>query len=351
MRRVSVRLGALLVGVGLLVPGGAGADASAEAPGEAAWPRLLVLPSARAEAVPGRVAKALERVARQVAGEAGYEVVPEAEARALAQRFLVPRPASAADLWRLGWAAGVRRVLQLRLGADGERYVVGWLLANLDGAPPVDGMLRAPADRVREALAEALAEALPPPERWDPQAHRRLAALARPMPRAVAGRGAATEQGLPPRRAERAAPKHPWGLAPTVAVGTRLDEQGGVLLFAGLRLDRVVVGGEVSRVALGLTVLYANLPGRAQRVDNVLAWADLSNELRPWTRVDAWLLFRLGLGWLPRNGAALRAGVGGHLPLSERWSLVAEPATLSFWLLSPRLAVSWDPLLQLRWRW
>ncbi len=293
----------------------------------------------------------MERVARAVAGEAGYDVVPEAEARDVAQRFLVPHPASAADLWRLGWAAGVRRVLQLRVGADGERYVVGWLLANLDGAPPVEGMLRASAERLRAALHEALAEAIPPPERWDPAAHRRLAALARPMPLAVAGGGEATEQGLPPRRATEVAPKHPWGLAPTVAVGTRLDEQGGVLLFVGARLDRVVLGGESSRAALGLTVLYANLPGRTQRVDNVLAWADLSSELRPWTSAEAWLLFRLGFGWLPRNGALLRAGVGGHLPLSARWSVVLEPATLSFWLISPRLVVSWDPLVQLRWRW
>ncbi len=328
-----------------------GAPAPAEA--EPAWPLLLVAPAVAAEGVPIEVADAVEAALRRVALESGYEVLPSARLRRAAHRYLLPMPASEADLWRWGWAIGGHRVVQARITVVGQQYRIRWLLVSLDGSGAEEREVLGGPRALASILAQAFADALPPPDRWDASAARRFAARRLPWPRALASHAADSGEpaALPPRRRAISAPAHPWGTSTMISGGLRLDGPEGALWLAGVRLDRMLTGSERAAVLLGASLLYADLPGRRARARNLLGWLDVESRLRFSRFADPFLSVRLGIGYLPRNGPLVRIDGGVGWPIGERFEGVLLPAAVSFWLLPRAPAITWNPSGQLRWRW
>ncbi len=329
--------------------------ASLGAPGrveaDAPWPTLLVAPPAYGANVPPEVASAVETELRKAAADHGYEVPSATHTHRAARRYLLPMPASAADLWRWGWALGAQIVVQARIRAIGRAYRVRWTLVLLDGSGVEEGEVSAPPDTLRPTLAHTFAASLPPLERWRAEEAERLAASSRPFPLATRLEPPDAPAPLFPRRRATARMLHPWGASLVGAGGLRVEGPGGALWLTGARIDRTLSQGAQAAILLGATLQYANLPGRRNRAHNLLLCLDLESRLRFSSSNDAFLSLRMGLGYLPFNGPLIRLDGGMGWSLSERFEALLLPGALSFWFLPRAPAITWNPGVQLRWRW
>ncbi|MBC7171525.1 MAG: hypothetical protein H5U40_03815, partial [Polyangiaceae bacterium] len=97
----------------------------------------------------------------------GYLLAPSDEVREIRVRLHASVPASAADLWRIGYLSRADRVIAARVFADRGRYVVEVMVASLDGTGPFRAMATAGADDLHRVVAELVQQVLPPPSRWD----------------------------------------------------------------------------------------------------------------------------------------------------------------------------------------
>lgn len=285
---------------------------------------------------------------RTTAEALGYAVVSAEATVAAAQRLRMPYPPAPADLWRVTYVGEAHRGTFARVWAHQGQYVIEITVASLDGTGPFFARGTSGAQDLHEVVERLTREALPPPERFDREAHARVGEQAAAPPPATGPAPPGPAPGFPPQddpfadvpvsRPERRDVGRRFSLAVQTegAIGTSNDTFYNHLF--GVRLDY-----RVSReIILGVYGGYANLRGKNGRSSNLLMYAQLEDRIRISSRSDITVPLRFGLGYLPYNGPYVRLAAGLNVPLGERVELGFDILTPTFWVLPDRTAVSLD---------
>jgi len=288
---------------------------------------------------------------RRTAGEMGYSVLTRDETVAAAQRLRMPFPPTPADLWRVTYAASAQRGAFARVWAYAGRYVVEITVASIDGRGPFFARGTASAQQLTGEVDRLFRQALPPPAAGPGQASQpgQPAQPGQPgQPGATAtatgaSAAAATATGTQRRRHRRRRRINRFSAAvqTEAAFGASQDFFYNHLL--GARLDF-----HVSReVAFGAYAGYANLRGKDGRVSNILMYLQLEDRVRVSSGSDLRVPLRLGVGYLPYNGAVVRLAAGLSYPLSRSLEIVFDILTPTFWVLPDRTVVSLNLAVEL----
>lgn len=337
--------------------------ASSSGSSDAPQRRVIVIDAATygIDAVVGR--HATYRM-RQTAKDTGYAVLGPDETVRAAQRLEMPYPPAPADLWRVTWVAEAHRGAFARVWAHDGRYVIEITVASLDGRGPFFARGTSGSGDLHQVVARLLREAMPPPDRWDVEAAKRLsrrrerAAGERPPSRGAdeqAGDATGTSKPAPPppeREAPEPAPQEPegpmrhWDLAFQTegAIGT--SENIFYNHMAGARIGYRIT----RRILLGAYVGYANLRGENGRVHNMVMYAQLEHRVRISTANDLTIPLRFGAGYVPYNGPMLRLAAGLNIPIARRVELGFDLLSPTFWVLPSGTTVSLDVAAELVFR-
>ncbi len=270
------------------------------------------------------------------AQELGYLLAPTEQIREIRVRLRAASPPSPADLWRIGFLGGADRVVVARAYAEGGRYVVEVIVASLDGTGPFRATAYAGAQDLHQVVASLVRQVLAPPERWDAAAAAALRAQAT---------APGAPSGPPPVTAPLERSRHP-GRRWDVAVQTESAIGAGDTRFynhlLGARLDLRITRGFL----LGAYFGYANLRGRNDRANNLLAYLMLENRVEV-VGVDGLSVpLRGAVGYLPYNGPFVRIAAGVNYALNDRFELGADILAPTFWFTPDRRVVSFDLALE-----
>ncbi|MCU0672030.1 MAG: hypothetical protein MUE69_04460 [Myxococcota bacterium] len=286
---------------------------------------------------------------RLTAEEMGYVVVSPEATIAAAQRMRMPYPPGPADLWRVTYVARARRGAFARVWAHQGRYVFEISVASLDGTGPFFARGTSGADDLHQVVAELTRQAMPPTDRWDAEGYQRYATApaARPAPTTpptptvtpmVPGSRLVVE-----RRRRDNRPGRRFDLALQTEIGIGVDDQFVNALVGGRFGVRIT-----KTIAVGVTLQYANLRGRGERVSNILPMILVENRVRISRRLDLTVPLRFAIGYLPFNGPVVRFSAGLNLPVSSRVELQLDVLAPTFWILpNEQTAVSLNPALEL----
>lgn len=344
----------------------AATDASGEVPGDAAEaspdanvpvdpatdpaivPVALVIDAA-AYGVDPVVGQHVSQRMRLTAEEMGYVVVSPEATIAAAQRMRMPYPPGPADLWRVTYVARARRGAFARVWAHQGRYVFEISVASLDGTGPFFARGTSGADDLHQVVAELTRQAMPATDRWDAEGYQRYATApaARPAPTSPP---APTVTPMVPgsrlvveRRRRDNRPGRRFDLALQSEIGIGVDDQFVNALVGGRFGVRIT-----KTIAVGVTLQYANLRGRGERVSNFLPMLLVENRVRISRRLDLTVPLRFAIGYLPFNGPVVRLSAGLNLPVSSRVELQLDVLAPTFWILpNEQTAVSLNPALEL----
>jgi hypothetical protein len=286
---------------------------------------------------------------RLTAEEMGYVVVSPEATIAAAQRMRMPYPPGPADLWRVTYVARARRGAFARVWAHQGRYVFEISVASLDGTGPFFARGTSGAEDLHQVVAELTRQAMPATDRWDAEGYQRYATApaARPAPTTppaptVTPRVPGSRLVVERRRRDNR-PGRRFDLALQTEIGIGVDDQFVNALVGGRFGVRIT-----KTIAVGVTLQYANLRGRGERVSNFLPMILVENRVRISRRLDLTVPLRFAIGYLPFNGPVVRFSAGLNLPVSSRVELQLDVLAPTFWILpSEQTAVSLNPALEL----
>ncbi len=281
----------------------------------------------------------------------GYRL---AEPDAVARAFATVRPSnppSAADVWRVTALSGSDRGLVVVLRVEGGQYVADLLVASADGSGPfVARATGGPADFL-DRVAEAVRTALPAPEAFDAEAARRYVGQAS----AAAQATAPPVWNAPPmapsgafgyrRRPEEVSSRFGISFLTESAIGT-YGSQRVYNHILGARLDVRIARD----VYLGLFGGYVNLPVDGERGSNLLGYVQIEDRIRFLSTEKVQIPLRLGLGYMPFNGAFMRFSAGLRFPISETIELGVDLLAPTFWWVPEDRIVTYDLALELTYR-
>jgi len=318
-------------------PGASPTPAAAAADGQQAGSVLLIQTSTLGvdpvvgEYVTTRLADTL--------GSMGYGRVSAERSWRAARRVGMPYPPAAADLWRAAWAAGAAHGVAAEVSARGGQYVLAITVACVDGRGPFVRSVFAGSEDLLDGASRLLSELLPLPGTAPVGGYQAAGGGARqpryPVPGAA--NPSAREVWIA-REGWSVSPSLPrWNLAASAESALGLAEPAFLNHMTGLRLDLRVD----REIFLAAGVHYANLAGREQRVHNVMPLLQIENRLSVGRTGALRIPLRAGLGYLPKNGPALRLSAGLAWRLGPRWQIGADLLSPMLWVLpGSRVALS-----------
>jgi hypothetical protein len=251
--------------------------------------------------------------------------------------------------------ARAEHALHAAVSAREGRYVVALSIASRDGSGPRRGEVEAGQHELQSAVTQWVQAMLPAPRADVTPAPtpasppvvaptREAAPTREPTPaREPQSESAAKVALAAPSPSTPATPAEPeprvddapaWRLSlrDELVLGLGEDDFVGVLVGAGADYR---VGGATW---LGLRLVYANLPGRDQRAQASLWYAQLEQRVELSARVAVPL--RLGLGYLAANGSVLRLSAGLALELGGGVGLHLDLLAPTFWVTPDRTLFS-----------
>jgi hypothetical protein len=284
----------------------------------------VVVVDADAVGVAPESAAAVTRQLYATVARLGYQVVPEAAARAASS---APHGGgkTPSELLAAALTTHADHCISATLGALGERYVVAVTVANADRTGPVSKSAVTDSASL-EAEVDFIARSLLPPATV-PAAETQSSPVEKepePHPAAVHRLSLNTEGA--------------FGLTSGVNenMGTSLPTFYNHLV--GPRFDY----GFPNDFALGLFVGYANLKGKEGRANNVLPYVQLEYRTRVSKNSEFRIPLRLAGGYLPRNGPFFRLAAGIEIPLGGGVHLGLDLLAPALWMVRNRTLLSLD---------
>lgn len=331
----------------------AAASAPAAAPPGAAPPSIAtsgwiaVAPSTGASVSPGVLSAVTDALRRSAAG-LGYGVVPDERATQALSRLARTSVDSPADLWRFMHAAQASLALVARVEPAAGYFFVRVQLANADGSGPFEESASASPDNLARVVEGLVPRLLPP-------ASSHAAAAAAP---------AALAAGVAPPVPYPSPPTPPAGQAPLpnapVAPARMAEPEHGLVrltaqtetalgVYEGFFYTQLV-GGRIDlrlkrRLSLGAYGAYANLKGRAGRVNSALVSGMLDYRFDLGSHDVVQLMTRGSVGYLVYNGAVLRAAGGFAFAVGEH-QIAVDLVAPTLWMVKNRPALSFDLALE-----
>lgn len=234
---------------------------------------------------------------------------------------------TAADLWRVTWAGQGSRGVSVRVSTARDQYLVEVIVVSLDGTGPFFGRGQAAPDGLRAEVRRVLAETLPPPGIW----FTRSIPPVQPI-QARHELGNPTERSL--SRRDREAPR--WGATLATEAGFGSSPSFFYNHFVGLRLDYRFFRD----FWVGVGVHYANLHAYQGRADNFLLMGHIEDRVRLSSRFDLQLPLRIGVGYIPNNGAVLRFSAGLRYPIAPRVELGVDLLAPTIYFLGSQVVTA-----------
>lgn len=300
--------------------------------------RVLVIDAATfgIDPVVGQVASGQMRM---TAAQMGYSVLSATETVATARQLRMPYPPTPADLWRVSWTARVHRGAFARIWAHGGQYVIEISVASVDGSGPFFQRGTAGADDLREEVDRLLRATLPATHVWN------ASPTAPQEPSAATSEETAEPEPEEPEEPEPELRR--WSLTAQTEAAFGVSEDFFYNHMAGLRLDFRIT----RTMLLGAYVSWANLNARNGRADNIFFMLQFENRIRISSELDLTIPLRVGVGYLPFNGAVIRLAAGLNYAVSPDWEIGADILTPTFWFLADgNVAVSLNVGLEATYR-
>ncbi|HVU00750.1 MAG TPA: hypothetical protein VHE30_03330 [Polyangiaceae bacterium] len=276
----------------------------------AAPPRTIAIVETRPVGVAPESATAVTRQLYATVARLGHRAVPDTATAEHAGAF-ANGTSSPAALLQVARETHAESALFAQLSAENGRYVLVVSLANTDLTGPfsaTDGADAKTLESTADRLVRSLIPAAPPPE-------------------------SSTEEAPAPRSEE---------LGPRLALQTEGAFGLGRRFFynhlAGARVDYGFPGD----FAIGGYLGYANLKGKDGRASNVLPYAQVEYRLHVAESSGILIPFRLGSGYLPRNGPFLRLAAGVSFPLGGTARLGLDLLAPTVWVVRNSTAFSMD---------
>jgi hypothetical protein len=94
--------------------------------------------------------------------------------------------------------------------------------------------------------------------------------------------------------------------------------------------------------AIGGYLGYANLKGKEGRASNVLTYVQTEYRMHPSSASRIRVPFRLGAGYLPKNGPFLRVSAGVSFPVGDTTRLEFDLLTPTVWVVRNSTVYSMD---------
>lgn len=297
---------------------------------------LLLLVETETQDIDPVVGRFVNARVAALAEDLGYRVAAPKHTREAMVRLGITYPPTMVDLWTMMHAEGASRALLVSVWSAGGRYALRVAVGSADGSGPYYAEGQGDRALVLEALARAVAEALPAPgqvfEGADPET-----TLER---EAQEGTQYYDTAGPRPPPSPRHRP-------------LRLVLHGDTSFgFSRDDFRNHSVGGRLDyridpELAIGAFVGYANLKGRDGRASSLVAYMQLEDRV-PLTRSGSVQVpLRVSLGYLAKNGPLLRLAAGVGFTLGERVDVAIDLLTPTFWLTPQSLLFSLDLGLEL----
>ncbi len=256
------------------------------------------------------------------------------------------------ELWHLTATLAAERGMQARVWAADGLYVVEVVVASMDRTGPFFGRDTAQASDLRSTVARLVQNTLPAPDQWqgDVAALQTSGASAiapstlavRPSsvrvllgdPRTGSASAIAARDRLPFRR---------FSVALQTEASIGVSTGGFYNHFVGLRFDARLTRD----ISIGIYAAYANLEGRNSRENNFAFALYGEDRIRFSARLPLVMPLRVALGYLPFNGPTLRLSAGVGYLLSDAWEIGLDVLVPTFYFLSDRIGVGFNPAIEL----
>jgi hypothetical protein len=311
------------------------------------------------------VGRFVDRALRRGAEGAGYAVMPAEAGRLALEELKVAYPPGMGDLWRATYRLRAERGVFAVVWAVAGRYVVQVRVASLDGSGPFYAQGEADTADLDQEVASLLSQALP---QAAAKATAPSAAVA-PAPVAAGGAVPALSEPTQPAPAQPAPsptqapdadatarePQASLGATPggpqePPRVRLALHDDVAFGIARQSFVNDVLAAGADLRFGpgswLGGYIGYANLPGRASRVQSVLCYVQVEQRV-PLVEGALAIPLRFDLGYLARNGGFLRLSSGLSVALGDRAELVLDLLAPAFWMTPSTTLFSLDLGLEL----
>lgn len=326
------------------------APAAAAPPAPAAAQLRALVVDAGVTGIDPRVGEHVTYVMRTTLAEMGYAVLSRAETIAAARQVQMGFPPTTADLWRVTHAGNAQRGAFARVWADSGRYVFELSVASADGTGPFFARGTSGAEDLYAVVAGLTRQAVPPPTTWDAAGAARYS-QPRPQP-------TTPPQVAPPVARVAPSAQPTWGLRPESAETRRARRRPTrrydlrITTEAAIGADSRRFYGHLVGMALGVRITrtimlsahlsYVTLPGRTQRVHNLLPMLMFEKRIRLSPRIDLTVPLKAAVGFLPQNGAVVRFSGGLAYAISERVELAIDLLTPTFWFIGeePRISLN-----------
>lgn len=283
-------------------------------------PRTVVIDAAPI-GVDAQAGAYVTEVLRSGVAALGFRVLPTTELYAAAQALQLPFPVPPDGVFTLERALQAPVAVAAEVRASGGRYIVTLRVRVAVEATERTREVSADQFELAEQLRAALPAMLVPPDVAPPVEAPRASATA-PVPRV---------------RRIRAHPRR-WELGGGLNLSLGPGRDSFVNALGVLRLGYF----PQDRLGFTLSVDYANLRGRNERVSNALVLLGVETAVDLVPRARVFIPLRAEVGYLPLNGPVFRITAGVMFQLARRVRLEVDLLSPTFWVLPSTSPVSLD---------